>query len=335
MFWLGGLDVLTIGAGTRDVFIKSKHFERKSDPNAPAGFDACFPMGAKITLDDIYEETGGGATNAAVTFKQLGYKTACFCRVGSDSNGDAVKQALKKHGIITKFIQTDSRRQTGYAVILLSGSGHRSILVYRGAANFLDVKKCDWSKINPSWFYITSLGGNIDQLATLFSKAKTANIKIAWNPGNGELKLGLKKLNKFIQSTDLLFLNREEAALLTEKPPRHLAEIIKTISSLPRQALIITDGPNGAYVYDSVENSLLHAGAIPGKRRNTTGAGDAFGSGFTASFMQDNDLRKALCVGSLNSIGVITTMGAKVGILEKFPSARQMKRCKIKKIDLL
>ena len=334
MFRFGGLDVLTIGAGTRDVFIKSKHFERKTDVNAPAGFDACFPMGAKIPLDDIYLETGGGATNAAVTFKQLGYKTACLCRVGSDSNGDAVKQALKSYGVNTKFIQTDPKRQTSYAVILLAGSGHRSILVYRGASNFLDTKKINWNKIHSSWFYITSLGGKIDQLDSIFRKAKNDNISIAWNPGNNELKQGLRKLKKFIQQTDLLFLNREEAALLTEKPPRHLAEIIKIIGNIPKKALIITDGPAGAYVYDSQEKTLLHANAIPGKRRNTTGAGDAFGSGFTASFMKDGDVRKALCVGSYNSIGVITTMGAKVGILEKFPSEQKMRRCKIQNIKL-
>ncbi len=334
MNWFGRLDVLTIGAGTRDVFIKSKHFDKKADPNAPAGFDACFPMGSKIPLDEIYLETGGGATNAAVTFQQLGFKTACLCRVGSDSNGDAVKSALKARGINTNFIQTDSKRQTSYSVILLSGSGNRSILVYRGASNFLDTKKCDWNIINPSWFYLTSLGGKLDQVKTIFDKAKSSNIQIAWNPGNGELKLGLKKLKTFIEDTDLLFVNREEAALLTEKPPRHLIEIIKKLGHLPKQALIITDGPNGAYAYNPKEKILLHAKAIPGKRVNTTGAGDAFGSGFTASFLKNGNINEGLCTGSYNSIGVITTMGAKVGILEKFPNSQKMNRCKIKQIKL-
>jgi sugar/nucleoside kinase (ribokinase family) len=334
MFWFGGIDVLTIGAGTRDVFIKSKHFERKADPHAPAGFDACFPMGSKIPLDDIYLETGGGATNAAVTFQQLGFKTACLCRVGTDSNGTAVKEALKARGINTNFIQTDEKRQTSYAVILLSGSGKRSILVYRGASNFLDTKECNWSKMNPSWIYLTSLGGKMPQVKDIFDNAKEKNISVAWNPGNGELKQGLKKLKKYIQATDLFFVNREEAAVLTEKPPRHLEDIVKALGPLPKQALIITDGPAGAYGYDPKDNTLVHIEAVPGKRRNTTGAGDAFGSGFTASFIHDSNLREALCVGSHNSVGVITTMGAKVGILEEFPNEQKLKRCKYKNIKL-
>lgn len=334
MFFFGGLDVLTIGAGTRDVFIKSKHFERKTDADAPAGFDACFPMGAKIPIDDIYLETGGGATNAAVTFSQLGYKTACLCRVGNDANGEAVKQALQKGGISIKHIQTDFKRQTSYSVIILSGSGHRSILVYRGASNHIDTRQINWSKLNPAWIYLTSLGGDIKQLQSIFKAAKNQSIKIAWNPGNNELRLGVKKLKSFIESVDLLFVNREEAALLTQKPPRHLEDIIKTLGKLPKQALIITDGPNGAYAYDRNTESALHIAAIPGKRINTTGAGDAFGSGFTASFIKNSDINTALCTGSLNSIGVITTMGAKNGILKSFPLAKQIKRCKIKKISL-
>lgn len=334
MFFFGGLDVLTIGAGTRDVFIKSKHFERKTDSEAPAGFDACFPMGAKIPLDDIYMETGGGATNAAVTFRQLGYKTACLCRVGEDANGEAIKQALKNNRISTKYIQTDSKRQTSYSVIILSGSGHRSILVYRGASNHIDTNQIDWNKLHPAWIYLTSLGGDLKQLQGIFKSAKNQSVKIAWNPGNNELRLGIKKLKNHLQSADLLFLNREEAALLTQKPPRHLEEIIKTLGKLPKQALIVTDGPNGAYAYDRNTESAYHISAIPGKRINTTGAGDAFGSGFTASFMKDSDIKSALCIGSLNSIGVITTMGAKNGILNSFPSAKQMKRCKIKNISL-
>jgi hypothetical protein len=334
MFFFGGLDVLTIGAGTRDVFIKSKHFERKTDTNAPAGFDACFPMGAKIPLDDIYMETGGGATNAAVTFKQLGYNTACLCRVGADANGDAIKQALKSAGIETRYIQTDSKRQTSYAVIIIAGTGHRSILVYRGASNYIDVQQINWSKLNPSWIYLTSLGGNIKQLQSIFKAVKNKSIKIAWNPGNGELRLGIKKLKSFLESTDLLFVNREEAALLTQKPPRHLEEIMITLGELPKQALIVTDGPNGAYAYDRNTESALHIAAIPGKRINTTGAGDAFGSGFTSSYIKNPDIRTALCTGSLNSIGVITTMGAKNGILNKFPSNKQMQRCKIKNFSL-
>ncbi len=334
MFGFGGIDVLTIGAGTRDVFIKSKHFEKKSDPLAPAGFDACFPMGAKIALDDIYLETGGGATNAAVTFNSLSFKTACLCRVGADNNGEAIKSALKSRGIVTKYIQTDEKRQTSYAVILLAGSGQRSILVYRGASNYIDTTQPLWQKTNPNWIYLTSLGGKLKTLNNIFKFAKNKNIKIAWNPGNSEIKTGLSKLKKHIQATDLLFLNREESALLTGKPPRHLDEIVKTLGKLVRGALVITDGPNGAYAYDIKSKKFLYAKAIPGKRVNTTGAGDAFGSGFTASFIKNQDIKQALCVGSWNSIGVITTMGAKKGILDEFPSDRKMKKCNIREYKL-
>ena len=71
------LDVLTVGAATRDVFIQSKRFKNIKNPLAADGLDVCFPLGAKIDLDSVIFETGGGATNAAVTFSRFGLRTAC------------------------------------------------------------------------------------------------------------------------------------------------------------------------------------------------------------------------------------------------------------------
>lgn len=52
---------------------------------------------------------------------------------------------------------------------------------------------------------------------------------------------------------------------------------------------------------------------------NTTGAGDAFGSAFVATLAKGLYLDDALRAGLLNALGVVTHMGAKAGILKKFP----------------
>ena len=92
-------DIVTIGAATQDVFIKSKKFEELRDPHAPDGFDACVPLGSKIDVDDLFFSTGGGATNSAVTFARLGFKTACLSRLGQDMTGSTILAELKKEKI--------------------------------------------------------------------------------------------------------------------------------------------------------------------------------------------------------------------------------------------
>lgn len=323
-------DVVAIGAATRDVFAQSVKFKNIKDPAAPDGLDACFPLGAKIDLDNVIFETGGGATNAAVTFARFGLKTACIARVGKDAGGKEIKEKLDKESVDTSNLQTDNKLRTGYSFILVSSTGQRAILVYRGASAKIDVVQINWKNVKPEWIYLTSLAGDEALMKKVFAAAKKYGSRIAWNPGNAELHLGIKKLTPFLLQCDLLLMNREEAAALTDLPPRHLDAIMHALGALPRQAIVVTDGANGAYMHS--RGSMWYAPALPGKRVNTTGAGDAFGSAFAAGAIKTGNLEKAFRAGMLNALGVITHMGAKAGILKSFPSATDIRRVKIKQL---
>ena len=316
-------DVVTIGAATRDIFVRSSHFESVPSKDAPDGYNACFPMGAKIDIDKLIFETGGGATNTAVTFARFGLKTACVSRVASDANGYEIVSELKQERINTHAIQFDAKRQTACSIIILSGTGSRAILTSRSASQYLDETEIDWDKLQAPWLYLTSLMGNQRCLSGIFAQVKQRHMQIAWNPGHGEIELGLKKLLPHLMQTDVLIMNREEAAALAETSSRDWTTIAKTLGSLPRMAFIVTDGKHGATVI--ARGITWHVRTTPGKVINTTGAGDAFGSAFVASIMNDGDIVKALQVATLNAHGVITHMGAKAGILKKFPSVAQQK----------
>lgn len=324
------LDVLTIGAATRDVFVQSAQFRHVSDTHAPDGLDVCFQLGAKIDVDNMLFETGGGATNAAVTFSRFGLQTACVARTGADLGGRELISCLAEEGIDVSLIQTDKHLRTGYSIILVAGSGFRSILVYRGAAAHIDEQAIAWQTLRPQWIYLTSVAGNLPLLQKIFAFAKKQRVHVAWNPGNAELALGLKKLSPWLMQTDILLLNRTEAAELASAPPRQLDSIITRIGSLPRQATAITDGEHGAFVH--ARGKTWYSPALKGKRINTTGAGDAFSSAFVATAIQSGNLEKSLRAAMLNALGVITHMGAKAGILKRAPSAKELQKVKINKI---
>lgn len=316
-------DVIAIGSATQDVFLRSSKFAEVMDRLAPDGVDACFPMGAKIGIDDIIFASGGGATNAAVTFARFGLKTSCLTRVGKDASGEDLIAQLKKEKVDTKLIQRDPSLKTSYSIILLSGTGHRAILVYRGASS-----KLSWTKLpQTKWIYLTSLGGDLALLRQVFAFAKKTHARIAWNPGNGELERGMKTLAPFLKQTSVLILNREEAALLTELPKRHLEAILKKLAVSPFSTLVVTDGAHGAYVH--ADGQTLFAPALKAKRLNTTGAGDAFGSAFVASVVKGHDVRRSLQAAMLNATNVIMHMGAKAGILKGEPSEKNSKQVKI------
>jgi sugar/nucleoside kinase (ribokinase family) len=326
------IDVIAVGSGVIDHYARSSAFELRRDASAPAGFDTCFPLGAKLVMDEIIMQTGGGATNAAVTFANLGLRTAVICRIGNDAYGGIVKEDLTRHGISTEYMQTDPKLGTGQSIILLSDIGYRSILVYRGASAGISRREIPWKKLSPRWFYVTSLGGDLGLMSLILDRAEACGASVFWNPGSKEIKKGLAKLKPLIKRVDILDVNREEAGELADLPTRHLAKIVKAIGNLPKVALMVSDGPKGAYLHTRC--CTWYAPPLPGKRVNTTGAGDALGSGFVAGFMETCDLATGLKVGMLNALGVIMKMGAKGGILESFPAERVLKRIKVKPAKL-
>lgn len=320
-------DMVTIGAATEDVFVQSPRFEEIKDRRAPDNVDICFPLGSKIELDDVIFSTGGGATNAAVTASRFGLKTACVCRVGNDPVANLVRNILKDNRVSTHGIQTDETWKTGYSVIVVAGSGHRTILTYRGAAAHVNPNQIPWPRLDTAWIYLTSVQADVELLRRVFVFAEKHTCAIAWNPGQAELRLGMKKLEPFLVRASILLLNREEAATLSELPPRHTEEILLHLGIFPQLAFALTDGERGAYVRSS--GKTLFAPSLKAKRINTTGAGDAFGSAFVAAIHKKHDIKTALAAGMLNATSVIGQFGAKTGILKKMPSAWELKKVNI------
>ncbi len=321
------LDVITIGSATRDIFVRSGAFDVHQDAHVDTSVEGCFPLGAKIELDDLVFETGGGATNAAVTFGRLGRSVAVLAAVGDDASGKEIAAVMRSEGVRSNLLQVHRKGRTGSSVILLAGSGERTVLVYRGAAEKLDAKAVPWKSLVARWFYVSSVGGDLALMKKILAHAARKGVKVAWNPGSKEIRHGLAALEPLIRQTDLFNLNKEEAASLVGTDPKDLAKIVAGLRALPRRALVITDGLAGAYAAEGKD--AWHSGIIDVPRVNVTGAGDAFGSGIVAGLIKRDDIRYGLAVGTWNATGIVQQMGAKRGIIRSYPAAAAVKRVPI------
>ncbi|HTM69071.1 MAG TPA: carbohydrate kinase family protein [Candidatus Binatia bacterium] len=321
-------DVITIGSATRDVFVKSTALEVHLKDHSATSVEGCFPLGAKIEVDDLIPETGGGATNAAVTFGRLGLRVATVAAVGDDSPGREIRLVLEEEGVDPSLLQVHKNFKTGFSVILLAGSGERTVFVYRGAAEKLNGAAIPWRSLSAKWFYVSSIGGDLKLMRKLLDHAERRGIKVAWNPGSKEIRQGLRALTPLIRKVDLFNLNKEEAAQLVSTDPQNFAHILKSLRQLPRRALIVTDGLAGAYAAEG--SATLHSAILDVPRINVTGAGDAFGSGVVAGLLKKDDIRFGLAVGTWNATGVVQQMGAKRGIMHAFPSAKAIAKVAIK-----
>lgn len=301
--------VICVGAATQDIFLMGKALTAKRDVRTKATVEQ-FPLGSKIEIDEMYHSTGGGATNAAVTFARQGLVASFIGKIGNDPAGAEVLRVLRREGVAIDLAMQDKKKGTSYSTIMVAPGGERVVLVYRGASHELSSKEIKWEGVKGDWLYITSLAGNFDLLKQLLKQAKTRNIKVAFAPGSQELAKP-KKLKSMLRDVDILLGNTEEMKSLFG-----IADInelmLNTIGTC--QYIVVTDGPDGVYVSDS--NKIYHAAAYKKvKVLDRLGAGDAFGSGFVSVIATGGTLAEAITLGSANATSVVQQYGAKAGIL--------------------
>lgn len=302
------LKVISIGAAVQDVFLTGKILEPVKEEGE--WFEE-LPLGSKLDLDQIFFSTGGGATNAAVTFAKSGFDSHFLGQIGHDPAGEAVLRELKSFHVNYDMVVYDTH-STGYSVLLLAPSGERTILTYRGASTHYDASKFRSSSIESDWLYISSLSGNIGLLEDLVAHAKDKHIKVALNPGKYEIKHA-ERFSKILQGVTVLSANLGEMSqLFSGKDKWELA--IKAVQVV--DYVLVTDGPNGAVAASKKDNQICEAGLYENvKVVDRTGAGDAFSSGFVAKIASGAKLQNALVFASANATSVVTQVGAKAGIL--------------------
>ncbi len=304
--------MLTIGAAVQDVFLShSPELRPVSDKTADELF-LKIELGSKNDVNNINFSTGGGATNAAVTFARQGLEVQFMGTIGHDTAGNAVLEDLDKEGVDTSKISYSDKYNTGYSVVLLASTGERSFLTYRGASTHYDINNFDLVGTNAEWLYVSSMAGCMDVLDKIFTRAKQLGMKIFFNPGKDELRQ-IPKLKALLEDVDVLSLNHEEAQLIVEG--QELEELVRKLLHYVSVA-IVSDGPNGVIATDG--ETIVRAGIYEDvKVVDRTGAGDAFGSGFLSKWAIGKSLKDSIVFASANSTAVVRKIGAKAGILHK------------------
>lgn len=299
--------IVSIGAALQDVFlVDSDDFGTNK-----RGFFNQLELGAKVDIDKIHFSTGGGATNAATTFARYGHESIFMGCIAEDPAGQAVLDVLDREGIDASYVTYTDKAHTGYSVVLLTPTGERTILTCRGAsASFHLLKAKDLKRIKPDWIYVTNMRGDMEKLDEFFTAAHENGIKVMFNPG----KLEIENKRKFIgllSDVDILLVNKSEAKQIVvgtslEEVAGRLHDIVPTT--------IVTDGANGALAFTTDRAYRIGLYEDP-PILDSTGAGDAFGSGFLAAYAAGKSFKDSLIFASANSTSVIQKIGSKAGIL--------------------
>jgi ribokinase len=310
--------ILSIGKAVQDVFLKSDEFDPYLEGKVAYTH---LPLGSKLEVEEVLFATGGNAMNVAVTFARQGLHASYMWALGADPASHTILSELDVEGVDTRLVVQDERYQAGYSTILLSNSGERTILNYRGIAANSDGSPLDLDAIKEfDWVYPSSLAfAGLELLAKIVDIAKKNGVKVMLNPAGPELA-NPAQLKHILEDIDILCVNKEEMQKLVEGET--LDELVRHGANLC-DVVIVSDGPNGVIATDG--KTVVRAGMyedVPVVDR--TGAGDAFASGFLSQWVQGKSLEESIIFASANSTSVVTKVGAKAGILHKGTALHDM-----------
>ena len=311
-------DLVALGDGLLDFFIRPEQASLLCPSKKIPGRTCfqpvlCLSYGAKIPVSEAEYQTGGSAANVSVGLSRLGLKTAFLGLLGDDLIGDQVVKTLTQEGVGLRYLHRIKQAQSGFSVVITTEQ-ERTILVYRGLKDYSKLKIP--SHLPAKWLYLAPLGHHFERIYQgIIPLVSTQGVKLALNPSNTQLQ-AKSELKRILRLAQVVFLNKEEAEeLVGARQPLLIKELFQEIKKWEPEMIVITDGSNGAYFFDGQE--VWSIPAYQTKKREVTGAGDAFATGFLAAYLLNKEKEAWLRWGIVDSASVISQVGAQAGLLNQ------------------
>ncbi len=306
-------DFIAIGDTVTDVFIRINHASVFFDEEEKEE-KICLTNGSKIPFESATVVPAvGNSANAAVSAARLGLRSALVTDLGDDAHGKEDIETLKGNGVEGDFITVHPGKVSNYHYVLWH-KAERTILIKHEE---YDYTLPDLGE--PKWIYFSSVGENsMDYHHAIATYCEEhPNVKLAFQPGTFQIKLGYEKLKDLYAQTEVFFCNVEEARLILgddDSSPEELAQKMRTLG--PNIA-VITDGPKGAYAAEEGGVWFMPPYPDPAPPYERTGAGDSFSSTFTSALVLGKPVSEALMWGPINSMSVVQGIGAQEGLLTR------------------
>lgn len=306
-------DFIAIGDITSDAFIRLKDASVTCEVDKE-NCKLCVRFGDKVPYESVTVVPAvGNSPNAAVSASRLGLKSALVSSIGDDLQGKECLANLSKEGVGTEFISVNKGKSTNYHYVLWYESD-RTILIKHEDFNYA-LPDID----GPGWIYLSSLGESGAGFHDTIEKYLETHpeVKLAFQPGTFQIKLGTEKLKGMYARTKVFFCNKEEAERILKLPPSDIKTLLKGIRALGPEIVVITNGPLGAYAYEGDKMWQMPIYPDPKPPFERTGAGDAFSSTFTVALALGLPVTDALRWGPVNSMSVVQEVGAQKGLLSR------------------
>lgn len=308
------IDFLAIGDITTDAFIRIEDASVHCILNTER-CELCMRFGDKVPFEYVkIIKAVGNSANASVVAARLGLRSSLVANIGDDQNGSDCLAKFKEENVKTTYIKKHDQKPTNYHFVLWYDVD-RTILVNHVEYEY----HLPTISPTPKWVYLSSLASNTEAYHGRIAEWLKINpeIKLAFQPGTFQMKLGINKLKDIYARTEVFFVNVEEAQRILNTKSSDIKELLAELHAYGPKIVIITDGPKGSYMLDGEHFYFMPIYPDPKPPVERTGCGDSFAATFVSALIMGKSPLEALVWAPVNPMSVIQYVGAQEGLLTR------------------
>jgi len=253
---------------------------------------------------DFHRFLGGSPTNVAVNASRLGLNVALIATSGNDGLGEYVVKKLQSNKVVTSYIRRSLTIPT--SVIFISRSKDTpEFIPYREAdSHILEDQIPDELLANAKIFHTTCFALSKEPARTTIlnraHKAKSLGLQLSIDINYSE-KIWPNRyeahqvLKDYLSNNPLVKVSEDDCFRLFGETKSE-EYIFNYFHNLGVSTICLTKGKDGVKLSDSVHGTFFQE-AIPLKEiKDTTGAGDAFWTGFLFAKLLNKNLEDCMTV---------------------------------------
>ncbi|MBR3738167.1 MAG: carbohydrate kinase family protein [Eubacterium sp.] len=259
-------------------------------------------IGEEIYCKNFSLQLGGGLPATLINLGRLGIKTKIATELGEDIFSNFAKEQFEKNGVqpLNLYSGNDIPLNITSAVIL---ENDRSFISYgKGSIEPDDnAKEAFYNLAKGSKITMMQPGGFIEVYKKLKEEGTLLVLDMGWDD-----EMSFEKYEKLLSLADYYTPNQKEAMKITKTAsPTEAAKILKNYF----ENVVVKVDKDGCLGFDG--NEMIFVESIDEFRNvDSTGAGDAFLSGFMYGLFYDYPLSDCLLFGNITGGKSVTSVGA-------------------------
>lgn len=270
-----------------------------------------FPdIGGKIDATGIDIRGGGPVPNVMVGLARLGYQTAIIAGIGTDLFGKQMTHELRAAGVDHRYLVTipgQSEMAVGYVE---AGSGRRTIVLHRSA--YIRPEAIQSDRL-PKTTVIHLDGRDLAACMKLARWGKRHGAIISFDIGSVR-----NDVTPLLPLVDHLVVADSFAFPCTRT--RTAEQAIRRLKRSCPGTIVVTCGTNGSYGCERGMHCFQPAFRVP--VADTTGAGDAYHTGYLHGLLTGTALAERMRLGSAVAALKVQAIGARGGLPDRSALAR-------------